>query len=75
MPILSGSKKSLFVILWAVVLIGGFQLPFNRFMADDLIQLGVLEGRSPLTWVTPLELYSFLDGDPGHLQKYLLKQL
>ncbi len=50
------------------VLFGLAELPFASFMADDLIQLGFLEGVSPATWIGPLELYTISDGVPEHVQ-------
>ena len=37
-------------------------------MADDFLQLSVLEGVSPDTWTGPLELYMIADGNPDHLK-------
>jgi hypothetical protein len=62
-------KKNVFVgaILITIVL-GFFQLPFSSFMADDLIQIGVLEEVSPSTWLGPLDLYTLSDGNPEHMR-------
>jgi hypothetical protein len=49
--------------------IGAFELPFASFMADDLIQLGILEGVSPNTWAGPLDLYTISDGLPEHVRR------
>src|SRR5258708_262354 len=46
--------------------LGLLDLPRAAFMADDFLQLSVLEGVSPVTWVGPLDLYTLSDGDPGH---------
>lgn len=48
-------------------LFGLAELPSAAFMADDFIQLGVLEGTSPDTWTGPLDLYTISDGVPEHV--------
>ncbi len=65
------AKRSRRPLLLAAALATAFglaELPFASFMADDLIQLGFLEGVSPATWIGPLELYTISDGDPDHVQ-------
>ena len=49
-------------------LMGLFTLPFSSFVADDFIQLGILERVSPCTWTGPLELYTISDGLPEHMR-------
>src|SRR5439155_1273158 len=43
-------------------------LPFAAFMADDLFQLGALEGVSPCTWLGAWRLYTISDGVPEHVR-------
>jgi hypothetical protein len=57
----------LIALLIAAVL-GLAELPFATFMADDLIQLGMLEDVSPNSWAGPLQLYTLSDGDPAHVR-------
>jgi hypothetical protein len=45
-----------------------WELPFASFMADDFIQLGVLEHVLPVAWLGPLDLYTLADGTPRHIQ-------
>jgi hypothetical protein len=46
---------------------GAWEIVFASFMADDLMQLCILEGRSPAAaWTGWLELYT-LYGDPAHV--------
>ena len=44
------------------------ELPFAAFMADDLFQLGALDGVSPCTWLGPWRLYTISDGVPEHVR-------
>lgn len=56
-------------IVLAVVLAAAFglaELPFASFMADDLMQLAVLERVTPCEWIGPLDLYDLADGVPAH---------
>lgn len=46
---------------------GLWELPFSSFMADDFIQLGILERVSPITGVGPFGLYTFF-GKPQDIQ-------
>ncbi len=62
-----GSRPLLLALALAAVF-GLLELPFASFMADDLIQLSVLEGVSPDRWTGPLELYTISDGEPVHVQ-------
>jgi hypothetical protein len=64
---LRASNPILIAVLVAAAL-GAFELPFASFMADDLIQLGILEGVSPSTWTGPLDLYTISDGSREHVQ-------
>ncbi len=49
--------------------LGLWEIPFAGFMADDLMQLAVLEGVSPAAaWIEPLDLYTLSDGDPAHVR-------
>jgi hypothetical protein len=50
------------------VAFGLWELPFASFMADDFMQLAVLEGVAPVSWIGPFNLYSLSDGDPQHIQ-------
>ncbi len=54
--------------LLLAVALGLWELPSASLMADDFIQLGVLEFVSPIDWLGPLDLYRFADGDPHHVQ-------
>jgi VanZ family protein len=47
---------------------GLWELPFASFMADDFIQLGVLERVLPVTWMGSFDLYTISDGNPQHVQ-------
>ena len=49
------------------VLLGLAELPFATFMADDLFQLGALEGVLPGSSLGPLRLYTISDGVPAHV--------
>ncbi len=60
-------RRPLLIALALAVVFGLAELPFASFMADDLIQLGVLEGVSPDTWTGPLSLYTISDGEPDHI--------
>ena len=50
------------------VLFGLAELPFAAFMADDLMQLVVLEHVAPRPWLGPLDLYTISDGVPAHVR-------
>ncbi len=52
------------LVVALAALFGLAELPFAAFMADDFIQLGVLEGTSPDTWTGPLDLYTKTYGLP-----------
>jgi hypothetical protein len=63
--------KNISPIKWAIlvtVVFGAVQLPFSSFMADDFMQLGILEGVSPCTWLGPMNVYTLADGDPAHMR-------
>ena len=48
---------------------GAWELCFAGFMADDLMQLGILEGVSPAAaWTGPFDLYTLSDGNPAHVR-------
>jgi hypothetical protein len=48
---------------------GAWELLFADFMADDLIQLGVLENVTPAAaWTGPFDLYTISDGVPAHVR-------
>ena len=58
-------------VRWAILVIivlGAVQLPFSNFMADDFMQLGILEGVSPAAWLGPMDVYTLADGDPAHMR-------
>jgi len=58
-------------VKWAILVIivlGAVQLPFSSFMADDFMQLGILEGVSPAAWLGPMDVYTLADGDPAHMR-------
>jgi len=59
-PIVLGLLLALAFGLW--------ELQFSSFMADDFIQLGVLEGVLPVNWLGPLNLYTISDGNAQHVQ-------
>jgi hypothetical protein len=65
---MSRGRRPLMLAIGLAALFGLAELPFASFMADDLIQLGFLEGVSPATWIGPLELYTISDGEPAHMQ-------
>ena len=56
------SRRSQLIIVAIAMVFGLLELPVASFMADDFIQLAVLEGVSPDTWTGPLELHLILDG-------------
>jgi hypothetical protein len=63
-------KKPLSGFRWVILLliiIFLLELNFSSFMADDFIQLGVLEKVTPCTWLTPFNLYTIADGNPKHM--------
>src|SRR5581483_9229437 len=62
------SRRSLWVALSLAAAFGLAELPFAAFMADDLIQLSVLERTSPVVWLGPLQLYTLSDGVPAHVR-------
>lgn len=43
-------------------------MPFSSFMADDFMQLGILEGVSPCTWLGPMDVYTLADGNLAHMR-------
>jgi hypothetical protein len=48
---------------------GAWEIFFAGFMADDLMQLGILERVSPAAaWTGPFDLYTISDGDPAHVR-------
>jgi hypothetical protein len=49
-------------------LLGLTELPFATFMADDLIQLGALEGVLPGSSLKPWALYTISDGVRAHVR-------
>jgi hypothetical protein len=58
-------------VKWAIlvtIVLGAVQLPFSSFMADDFMQLGILEGVSPCTWLGPMDVYTLADGNPAHMR-------
>lgn len=64
-------KSEVSPIRWVILItlcFAAFQLPFSSFMADDFIQIGVLEGVSPAKWLGPFDLYSIADGNPEHMK-------
>ena len=62
-----GSPNPVVLAILLAVLMGVIELPFAAFMADDFIQLGILEHVSPCTWIGPTNLYTISDGDPVHV--------
>ena len=63
------SARPLALVLVLAAAFGAWELLFAAFMADDLMQLGVLEGVTPAAaWTGPLDLYALSDGDPTHVQ-------
>jgi len=56
------------VAVFLAALLGLAELPFAAFMADDLFQLGALEGVSPCTWLGAWRLYTISDGVPEHVR-------
>ena len=62
--------KTSYKFIWLLILVMAIlllELHFSSFMADDFIQLGVLERISPCTWLTPFSLYTISDGDSAHM--------
>ncbi len=58
--------RPLTLALGLAVVFGIWEIPFAGFMADDFLQLGVLEGVSPAAaWTGPFDLYTLSDGDPA----------
>ncbi len=58
-------------VKWAIlvtIVFAAVQLPFASFMADDFMQLGILEGVSPCTWLGPMDVYTLADGNPVHMR-------
>ncbi|HSP98085.1 MAG TPA: hypothetical protein VL049_12720 [Candidatus Dormibacteraeota bacterium] len=68
----SGARQSLAPLLAAVLLavvLGVAELPFATFMADDLFQLALLEGRIPGgSDLAPWQLTTIADGVPAHVR-------
>ncbi|UCH97774.1 MAG: hypothetical protein JSV88_13225 [Candidatus Aminicenantes bacterium] len=65
------TSPGVFPVKWAIlvtIVFGAVQLPFSSFMADDFMQLGILEGVSPCTWLGPMDIYTLADGDPVHMR-------
>ena len=50
------SRGPLLVAVVVAALLGLAELPFASFMADDLMQLAVLERVLPCSWLGPLDL-------------------
>ena len=63
-----GASRAMVGALAIATVLGLAELPFASFMADDLIQLGALEGVTPDTWTGPLQLYTISDGRPEHVR-------
>ena len=61
------SQRPILTAVLLAVLLGLAELPFATFMADDLIQLGALEGVLPGSSLGPLRLYTISDGIPAHV--------
>src|SRR5262245_8223149 len=56
-----------FPLVLAIVF-GAWEICFAAFMADDLLQLAILEGKSPsAAWTGPFDLYTISDGNPAHV--------
>jgi hypothetical protein len=63
------SGRAILGVLLVAALLGLAELPFAALMADDLMQLGALEGVLPSSaWTGPLDLYTISDGDPEHVR-------
>jgi hypothetical protein len=65
------TSADLSLVKWTIlvtIVFGAVQLPFSSFMADDFMQLGILEGVSPSTWLGPMDVYTLADGDPIHMR-------
>ncbi len=57
-----------FALVLAAVF-GAWEILFADFMADDLLQIGILEGVSPAAaWTGALDLYTISDGNPTHVR-------
>lgn len=65
------SSRPLVAALVLATLFGLAELPFAAFMADDLIQLSVLERVFPAPWMDGLHLYTLSDGAPEHVRAML----
>src|SRR5215831_11516778 len=59
-------------LVWAVALaavFGAWEIVFADFMADDFMQLAVLERVSPAAaWTSRFDLYNISDGIPEHVR-------
>src|SRR5262245_44848207 len=63
------SARPLVVALALAAAFGAWEVLFAGFMADDLMQLAVLEGLSPAAaWTGPFDLYTISDGNPVHVR-------
>ena len=62
-----GSFGPILVAASIAVFLGLAELPFAALMADDLMQVSILERVSPCTWTGPLDLYTLSDGVPEHV--------
>src|SRR5438477_1997829 len=66
-PPWASSHRPLLAAVLVAALYGLASLPFAAFMADDLMQLVVLERVTPCPWLGPLDLYTISDGVPEHV--------
>jgi hypothetical protein len=63
------SSRPIALALALAAAFGAWEILFADFMADDLIQLGVLEKVTPAAdWTGPFDLYTISDGIPGHVR-------
>lgn len=66
----TGSRRShsLRIGLVVALVFGAWEMLFADFMADDLMQLSIVEGLSPAAaWTGWLDLYTIADGNPAHV--------
>jgi hypothetical protein len=63
------SRRAVRLALVLALVFGVWEIAFSSFMADDFMQLGVLEGVTPAAdWTGRFDLYTIADGNPAHLR-------
>lgn len=65
---MSSFRVVVIALLAVAAAFGAWEIGFAAFMADDFLQLAVLEGLSPsAAWTGLLDLYTISDGNPAHV--------